>query len=103
MPRLAHHVFFTLHQRDDAAIDHLIAQCQQHLTGHDGMVGFDVGRRDRTLDRPVNGDFDVSLHTIFDSRQSHDDYQTAERHLAFIEANKASWASVQVFDSFLED
>ena len=103
MPRLAHHVFFTLNDRNDAAIDHLIAECQKYLTDHPGLVGFDVGRRDRTLDRPVNGDFDVSLHTVFDSRKSHDVYQTAPRHLEFIEHNKDSWAGVEVFDSLLAD
>lgn len=103
MPRLAHHVFFTLQDRSDEAIDTLVSACQKYLNDHPGLIDFAVGRRDRELDRPVNGDYDVSLHCIFDSRASHDAYQTAPRHLEFIAETKASWGSVQVFDSLLED
>lgn len=103
MPRLAHHVYFTLADRSDAAIDAHVAACQKYLDDHPGLIDFAVGRRDRELDRPVNGDFDVSLHCIFDSRASHDVYQTAPRHLEFIEETKPTWAGVQVFDSILED
>ena len=102
MPRLAHHVYFTLHDRGDEAKQNLLNACKKYLTEHPGLVGFDVGVRERDLDRPVNGDFDVSLHTIFDSRENHDLYQTAERHLQFIEENKDTWAAVQVFDSVLD-
>jgi hypothetical protein len=50
----------------------------------------------------VNGDFDVSLHVIFKDRATHDVYQTAPRHLKFIELQKDNWATVQVFDSNLK-
>ena len=102
MAKLAHHVFFTLKDRSADSIEHLLAECKKYLDDHDGLVGFSVGRRDRELNRPVNHDFDVSLHTIFADRAAHDAYQTAERHLQFIEENKDSWAEVKVCDSLLD-
>ncbi len=103
MPRLAHHVFFTLKDRSDSAVDTLVAACQKYLDGHDGLVEFSVGRREKELARPVNHDFDVSLHTVFADRAAHDAYQTAERHLQFIAEQKESWAEVKVCDSNLAD
>lgn len=102
MAKIAHHVFFTLNDRSDEAIQTLLAACHQYLDNHDGLVGFSVGTRDRELARPVNQDFDVSLHCIFADRPAHDAYQTAERHLQFIEENKSTWAEVRVFDSKLQ-
>lgn len=99
MAKLAHHVFFKLNDRSDKAIETLLAACKKYLDDHDGLIGFDVGTRDRELDREVNQDFDVSLHCIFQDRPAHDAYQTAERHLQFIEENKGNWAEVRVFDS----
>lgn len=103
MARLAHHVFFTLKDNSDQAVDSLVRDCQEYLDGHDGVVDFSVGRRDPELDRPVNVKFDVSLHVIFQDRATHDVYQTAPRHLTFIERQKENWAQVQVCDSVLED
>ena len=101
MSRIAHHVFFTLKDRSEAKIESLIAACQKYLDNHDGVIGFDVGVRERELDREVNMDFDVSLHVIFQDRATHDVYQTAPRHLEFIAEQKDNWATVQVFDSNL--
>jgi len=58
--------------------------------------------RDRELDCELNQDLDILLHTIFKDRPSHDAYQTAERHLQFIEVNKENWAEVCVFDSRIQ-
>ncbi len=101
MARLAHHVFFVLQDRSQEKIDELIAACQTYLNDHDGIVDFQVGTRERELDREVNGDFDVSLHVTFKDRATHDVYQTAPRHLQFIEQQKDNWAEVKVFDSNL--
>jgi hypothetical protein len=103
MPKLAHHVFFTLNDRSDEAAQALVAACQKYLDDHDGLVDFSVGVRIPDLDRPVNQDFDVSIHCIFQDRAAHDVYQNAERHLQFIAENKDSWASVRVCDSDLAD
>ena len=99
MAKLAHHVFFKLVDRSDGAIESLLAACNKYLDNHDGLIGYSVGTRDRELNRDVNQDFDVSLHCIFQDRPAHDAYQTAERHLQFIEENKENWAEVRVFDS----
>jgi hypothetical protein len=103
MSRLAHHVFFTLKDSSSEAVSSLIADCKEYLDGHEGVVGFSVGRRVTDLDRPVNVVFDVSLHVIFRDRKTHDVYQTAPRHLEFIQRQKENWAQVQVCDSSLED
>lgn len=103
MARLAHHVFFTLKDKSSAAVTSLVEDCQKYLDDHDGVVDFSVGRRDEELDREVNVKFDVSLHVIFRDRATHDAYQTAPRHLEFIERQKDNWAQVQVCDSLLED
>ncbi len=103
MSRLAHHVFFALHDASAAAVDDLVAACQKYLVHHDGVVDFSVGRRDESLVRAVNDvDYDVSLHVIFRDRAAHDAYQTAEDHLTFIDSQKSNWKRVRVFDSLLE-
>lgn len=102
MSRLAHHVFFTLHDNSDEAVARLIEACQKYLDNHDGLIDFAVGRRDPELTREVNARFDVSLHCIFKDRAAHDAYQEAPRHHEFIEEQKSNWASVQVCDSKLE-
>jgi hypothetical protein len=102
MPRLAHHVFFTLHDDSQTKIDELVGACQKYLNDHDGVVDFAVGVRDPELNRPVNNtEYHVSLHVVFADRASHDVYQTAPRHLEFIAEQKPNWKSVAVFDSYL--
>ena len=101
MAQLAHHVFFTLKDRSEESAEQLVQACQKYLDDHDGLVDFSVGTREQELNRPVNGDFDVSLHVVFKDRPSHDAYQTAERHLQFIEEQKDNWAEVRVMDSNL--
>lgn len=102
MPQLAHHVFFTLHDKGEAAADGLIAACKRYLDGHDGVVYFAVGRRNPDLAREVNDtEFDVSLHVVFQDRAAHDAYQVAPRHLQFIEEQRASWVQARIFDSDL--
>ncbi len=97
---LAHNVFFTLTDSSEAKIDELVAACQKYLSGHPGTAFFAAGGLVPDLNRPVNDmEFHVALHVIFDSREAHDQYQVAERHLQFIEENKGNWAKVRVFDS----
>ncbi len=104
MPRLAHHVFFTLVDDSEASVNRLLTACQKYLTDHEGVVDFAVGRRDTTLTRPVNNtDYHVSLHVVFRDRAAHDVYQTAPRHLEFIAQEKETWKSVAIFDSLLVD
>lgn len=99
---LAHNVFFTLNESTPAGRAKLIAACKKYLSDHPGTVFFAAGTV-ADLDRPVNDrDFDVGLHIIFKDRASHDAYQTAPRHLQFIDENKADWKKVRVFDTDVE-
>ena len=97
----AHIVFFSLVDRSVAARQHLVGQCHEYLAGHEGLLYFGVGVISDN-DRDVNDrDFDVALHTVFDSRDAHDAYQVTPRHKQFIENNRSSWSGVRVFDSNL--
>ena len=97
---LAHNVFFTLKDKSPEAIQTLVDSGKEFLSDHPGTVFFAMGSLNTELDRPVNDrQFEVALHVIFDSRESHDLYQVHQRHTDFIEANKENWEQVRVFDS----
>lgn len=97
---IAHNVFFTLNDPSPAAAATLVTACRKYLSGHDGMVFFAAGTLADGYERPVNDRaFEVALHAVFESRAAHDAYQTAPRHLEFIEQQKANWKTVRVFDS----
>lgn len=101
--QLAHIVFFTLKDASPAAQQALVEACHKCLKGHPGEVYFSAGTLVPDLARPVNDRaFHVSLHVVFDSRKAQDDYQVASRHTQFIEENKANWAQVRVFDSYVD-
>ncbi len=100
---VAHNVFFTLKDRSDAAKEKLVEACRTYLKGHPGEVFFAAGVRAGDLKRDVNvTDFDVSLHVVFKTKEDQDRYQTAPRHLKFIEGNRENWEKVRVFDSYVE-
>jgi hypothetical protein len=97
---IAHNVYFALNDKSEQAIQSLVAACKRYLTDHPGVVFFACGVLEPSLDRPVNDrDFDVALHVVFDSIESHNTYQDAPRHLQFVAENKPTWAKVRVFDS----
>jgi len=97
---LAHNVFFSLHDRSEAARARLIGACQKYLAPHAGVVFFACGELAADLRREVNDlDFDVGLHVVFADQAAHDAYQTTPAHLQFIDENKADWKRVRVFDS----
>lgn len=96
---LAHNVYFTLKESNDANRKKLVAACDKYLSDHPGTVFYCAGTVSE-LDRSVNDrDWDVGLHVIFKDRASHDAYQDAPKHLKFIEENKDTWAKVRVFDT----
>jgi hypothetical protein len=98
-PLLVHNVYFQLNESNPEAIAKLVASCKKYLTDHPGTVLFACGTVS-DLDRSVNDrEWDVGLHLVFKNRAAHDQYQTAPRHLQFIEENKATWKKVRVFDS----
>lgn len=101
--QLAHMVYFTLSDSSNAARQALIDSCHKYLASHPGAVYFGVGARAEEFDRPVNDrEFDVALHVVFESKEAHDTYQVSPRHKEFLEANKASWKAVRVYDSYLQ-
>jgi hypothetical protein len=100
--KLAHIVYFTLKESSPAAVEALVAACDKYLDGHPGILYYSAGSLVPDLTREVNQrDWDVALHVVFDSRASHDIYQTAPRHLQFIEENKPTWAKVRVYDAYV--
>jgi hypothetical protein len=100
---LSHNVFFTLHDASAEAVDQLVAACQKYLKEHPGVVFFAAGTLGKEFTRPVNDqNFEVALHVVFDTKASHDQYQSAPDHLRFIEENKPNWKQVRVFDSWVE-
>ena len=100
--RLAHHVFFALHDNSAPKIAQLVAACQKYLDNHPGLESFAVGTLNADLARPVNDrGYEVSLHVVFVDRAAHDAYQVAPRHLQFIDEQKPNWKQVRVFDSDL--
>ena len=97
---LAHNVYFTLKDDSESAKKTLVDACYKYLKDHPGVEFFAAGTIAEELDRPVNDrDFHVALHVVFENQGYQDRYQTAARHLQFIEENKENWVKVRVFDS----
>jgi succinylarginine dihydrolase len=100
--KLAHMVYFTLHDASEAKVQELVDACKKYLDDHPGVIYFSVGTLNKDLARPVNDRaYEVALNVVFDSRASHDVYQTAPRHQTFIDEQKPNWKQVRVFDSDL--
>ncbi len=101
-PRLAHNVFFKLADASDASVTALVDACKAYLNVQPGICFFAAGRLVKELNRPVNDlDWDVGLHLVFVDKAAHDHYQDDPTHLKFIAENKANWAAVRVFDSYV--
>ncbi|MEX0938909.1 MAG: Dabb family protein [Pirellulales bacterium] len=102
-PKVAHMVFFTLKDDSPAARQKMTDACQKYLSDHPGTAYFSAGTRAEQFDRPVNDkEFHIALHVVFNTQADHDRYQTAEKHLKFIEENRDNWEEVRVFDSHVK-
>jgi hypothetical protein len=100
---LAHIVFFSLAEPNDANRAKLVEGCKKYLDKHDGLVYFGVGVNAPEYDREVNDrDYDVALHLIFETAKHQDTYQTHPRHVQFVEECQGLWNKVRVFDSRLK-
>lgn len=100
---LAHIVFFTLSESNDANREKLVEACKKYLDKHEGVVYFSVGVNAPEYNREVNDrDYDVALHLVFETAQDQDVYQTHPRHVKFVEECKGLWKKVRVFDSTLK-
>jgi hypothetical protein len=101
--QVGHMVFFKLKDSTEANRAKLVAACDKYLSGHDGVIYYSAGVIGDDFRRDVNDrDFDVALHVVFADKAAHDQYQTAPRHLKFIEECKPDWAKVRVFDSYIK-
>lgn len=99
---LGHMVYFSLHDRSEAAREKLLRSIRTHLPNHPGILFFGCGTRDPELLREVNDrDFDVALQMIFRDRAAHDAYQVSQAHQRFLAENKADWRQVRVFDAVI--
>jgi hypothetical protein len=99
---LSHAVYFTLKDASDSAIENLVEDCCTYLKDHPGVIYFSVGRLVPEHNRDVNvTDFQVGFQVVFTNRSYHDQYQDAEQHKIFIDRNKANWAQVRVFDTYI--
>jgi outer membrane protein assembly factor BamB len=102
-PLLSHSVYFKLNEPSEAAKRDLVEACRKYLSGHPGTVWFATGVRAEAFDREVNDrDYDVALYLVFANEAAHDRYQDAPRHDQFIEEQSHNWASVRVFDSWIQ-
>ena len=102
--KVAHNVYFILNDNSDAAKEKFVASCKKYLSGHPDTSFFAVGVLAKDMKRPVNDqDFDVSIHIVFTNKAAHDKYNVSEKHLKFIDENKASVKKVRVFDTYLEE
>jgi hypothetical protein len=102
-PKLAHNVYFSLTDNSDTAKEKLVAACKKYLSGHSGTESFAIGLLAKELKQPVNDqEFDVSIQFVFTNKAAFEKYSKSEKHLKFIEENKATWKKVRVFDSYLE-
>lgn len=96
---IAHNVYFKLINASDAEIDKFIRDCHKFLKPIEGIIYFAAGRLHSAHDREVNvQDFHVGTHVTFRDQASHDNYQICALHEKFVDANKANWESVRVFD-----
>lgn len=102
-PKLAHSVFFTLKDHSTEARDKFIASCKTYLTDHEGTTSFSISTAAEDVVEPGVSvrDFDVALLVVFVSKEAEAKYLKHPRHLKFVEENKASFAKVRVFDSYL--
>jgi hypothetical protein len=100
--QMVHDVYFTLNDPTPEGKEKLVQECTKYLKGHDGMVLFSAGIRAEENRRDVNDtEFHVSMHAVFDTKQAHNAYQSAPRHMEFIKRNSAGWKKVRVFDSHM--
>jgi hypothetical protein len=100
---VAHDVYFSLNDNSPQARDKLVTACKKYLSDHPGTIWIAAGPLAEELKGGMNDrDFDVALHLVFENKAALDRYAKAEKHLKFIEENKAAWKKVRVFDSYVE-
>lgn len=101
-PQLAHMVFFALKDHSEEARAKFVRSCQDNLAGIPGTTYFSVGVVAEDVKEPSSVmDFDVALHVVFESKEAKEAYLVHPDHKKFVEENRAMFAGVRVFDSYL--
>ena len=76
----------------------LIRDCKELLGSISTVQYLAAGEPAGTPRDVVDNSYDVGLVVHFQNSADHDVYQTAEKHLEFIEQNQEIWERVQVYD-----
>jgi len=98
----AHMVFFTLKDHSKESVEAFIATCDKYLSKHEGTKYYSLGARAEDSNEDVSvKDFDVALHSVFESKDACNKYLKSERHDGFLAATKGQFEKVRVFDSYL--
>ncbi|MBN2328314.1 MAG: Dabb family protein [Candidatus Omnitrophica bacterium] len=98
-PGFIHSVYFYLNEdAGEAQVQQLISDCKTLLGAVETVRQLYVGLPAGTPRDVVDNSYGVSLIVYFDDQAGHDYYQTAEKHLQFIERNQNAWDRVQVYD-----
>ncbi|MDR3633987.1 MAG: Dabb family protein [Isosphaeraceae bacterium] len=101
-PQLAHMVFFALKDHSPESRKAFAASCEKYLKDIEGSVYFSVGIIAEDVEEPVSvKDWDVALHVVFRDKETKAKYLEHPQHKEFVEANRAQFAKVRVFDSYL--
>lgn len=94
-----HMVFFWVNEdASDADKQQLIDDCVNLLGAIETVKRVEVGTPAGTPREVVDNSYGVSLIVYFKDRAGQDYYQTAQKHLDFIERNSKTWSKVQVYD-----
>ena len=99
---LAHVVVVALKEHTPEARAAFVKSCHKYLSDHEGTLYFGVGTIAEDVTEAVSDrDFDVVIHLVFENKAAEQKYLTDPRHVKFVEENKASFAKVRVFDSYI--
>ncbi len=94
-----HMVFFWINEDASGAdVKQLMDDCKNLLGEIKTVKKVEVGKPAGTERDVVDNSYGVSLIVYFKDSAGHDHYQTAQKHLDFIERNKETWSKVQVYD-----
>ncbi|MGC9327203.1 MAG: Dabb family protein [Candidatus Hinthialibacter sp.] len=98
-PGFIHNVYFYLNEEtNEAQVQQLINDCKTLLGAVETVRRIYVGLPAGTPREVVDNSYGVCLIVYFDDKAGHDFYQTADKHLQFIERNQSAWDRVQIYD-----
>ena len=96
----AHTVFFWLKDdRDENARNRFTTSLTRFITNSEYVKSMHIGTPAGTNRTVVDNSYSYCLIVTFSSKEEHDKYQKEQVHLDFIEASKALWNRVLVYDS----